>query len=470
MNSRIIGHRSFEIAALICVTAMMCGEAGALERLWPQYPVSPFVIEMEIPGPEDSQGGIVTADLDGDGRPDFLVTVPGYIAAYANDGSKLWVLKTAVRVAPKSEKYGLPGHHGPGIQAGDVDADGDTEVLFLTNDSVIHAVDGATGEEEWSALPRVPDEAERWEHLVIANFRGHGDQDLLLQATNRKGYRMGRFLAAFSIQDLSIGLLDPLWARDDYLGCAHSGARVADLDLDGRDEVLGGTIISFRGKVLYRLPKLGNGAHLDAIYTADVRSDFPGLEVVALEEGNPNRVFVYGLGGLIWESQFRNQEPQNAAIGEFDLDRSGLEIWCRSRYNKDQKPFVFDAKGKKIFDYRLNELKPKGWTDSGVEVINHIDWTGGEKQLVVAKERHKSGHVGIFDPMTGKFVKRFRTKADRLFVADVSGDWREEIIVQSGNQLRIYFNSERNPNPGRNRLWEDNAYRRSKMTWNYYSP
>ncbi|MDJ0615336.1 MAG: hypothetical protein QNJ63_01100 [Calothrix sp. MO_192.B10] len=65
---------------------------------------------------------------------------------------------------------------------------------------------------------------------------------------------------------------------------------------------------------------------------------------------------------------------------------------------------------------------------------------------------------------------RFQEKADRLSVADVSGDWCEELIVINGNQLRIYNNPKPNPNRDRPRLWFQNHYRRSKMTWNYYSP
>jgi len=90
--------------------------------------------------------------------------------------------------------------------------------------------------------------------------------------------------------------------------------------------------------------------------------------------------------------------------------------------------------------------------------------------LCAAKERHKSGDVAIFDPITGKFVRRFSEKADRLYVADVSGDWREELIVLTGQDLHIYHNNSPNPNPDRPRLWTQGHYRRSKATWNYYSP
>ena len=72
--------------------------------------------------------------------------------------------------------------------------------------------------------------------------------------------------------------------------------------------------------------------------------------------------------------------------------------------------------------------------------------------------------------MTGEFVLEFPENADRLYVADVTGDWREEIMVINGNQLHIYENTDPNPNPNRSSLWTQNHYRRSKMTWNYYSP
>ena len=68
------------------------------------------------------------------------------------------------------------------------------------------------------------------------------------------------------------------------------------------------------------------------------------------------------------------------------------------------------------------------------------------------------------------FILRFKEKADRLYIADVLGDWREEIIVLNGKELHIYSNNEQNPYPKHPSLWTKNYYRRSKMTWNYYNP
>lgn len=450
------------IAALAALMFTIGAEA-ATGSDWPQYSSNPFVIDLGLPPHEDSRGSVVAADLDGDGLMDYLVTCPGHIGAYSHHGKPLWVLDVDVQVSSESERNGLPGHHGPGVQAGDVDGDGRAEVVFLTRDGYLHMVDGATGKSRARHAPKPPKGAERWEHVVIANFRGLGDRDLLLQATNKDGYRMGRYLAAFAADKLDG---EPLWRVDKYVGCAHTGARVADLDGDGRDEVLGATIIGPDGDLHSMFSVDG---HLDAIHAFDVVPDEPGLEVVGLEEGRKQRVFVFNKKRVIWESDYERQEPQNAAIGEFDPKRSGLEIWCRSRYDEHQKPFVLDSRGNLAATYEMDKVAPEGWTTKGVEVIWTIDWTGGPTQLAAAKERHRSGDVCVFDPLTGKFVKRITQKADRLYVADVSGDWREEILVISGGKLYIYHNEEPNPDPNRPRLWLQNYYRRAKMTWNYYA-
>jgi len=170
-------------------------------------PHDPLVIKLNIPASQDSAGGMIVADVDGDGKMDYLVTVPGHLAVYGNDGKKLWIRKIDIVVGGSSEREGLPGHNGPGVAAGDVDGDGKCEVVFLSKDSVLHVVDGATGAQQATASPRFPQDAARWDVAMIADFRGTGgDRDILLQTTNKTGYRMGKFLAAYSTDQLLSGL------------------------------------------------------------------------------------------------------------------------------------------------------------------------------------------------------------------------------------------------------------------------
>lgn len=120
--------------------------------------------------------------------------------------------------------------------------------------------------------------------------------------------------------------------------------------------------------------------------------------------------------------------------------------------------------------YEMADNVPGGWSKAGIEVIYSIDWTGEPLQLIAAKERHRSGDVVLLDPVSGNFLLQFKESADRLYIADVSGDWREEIIVQNGSELHIYENPEPALGPARDRLWTNPQYRRDKMTWNYYNP
>ena len=446
-----------------CLVLMLVGATTGADR--PKL----SVIHLDIAAPkgaDDSTGGIIVADVNGDRRGDFLVTTRGHLGVYDNLGKKLWSRQLDIVVGGQSESQGLPGHCGPGVAAGDVDGDGRVEVVYLTRDRALHVADGASGKEKASVRPPIPAGAERWELAMVADFRGRGDRDILLQATNKKGYRMGRYLAAYAYAELIRGG-EPLWRTDAFVSCAHNGARLADLDGDGRDEVLGATIFSHAGELLATAAPFRG--HMDSVFVADARPGSPGLEVVLLEEGS-NYVQLMSTKGTIWREHHRRQEPQNAAIGRFRRGTDEIFIWCRTRYNEHQRPFVLDSTGRKVFEYAMDDVAPEGWTSRGVEVIHTIDWTGKREQLACAKERHESGDVGVFEPLTGKFVEHIPESADRLYVYDVRGDWREEIIVLSGSELHVYENPAPNPRRDQKRLWEDRNYRRLKQCHNYYSP
>ena len=459
--------KSIPLATIILATFLTMpvsvGAADTPEDI--RRTIIPLKLERRPDAPE-SAGGILVADVNNDGRKDFLMTVPGLIVVVANDGKELWRKAIDLVVGGQSESQGLPGHHGPGLAVGDVTGNGRAEVVFLTRDRTLHIVDGATGRTEATARPPVPDGAERWEQAMIATFRGDEDRDILLQATNQRGYRMGRYLAAYSIEGL-LGNEAPLWTTDQFVSCAHNGARLADLNGDGRDEILGATIYAHDGRLLVEAAPFRG--HMDSVFVANVRPELPGLEIVLLEEGS-DHVQVLGLGGLVWRNHFNHEEPQNAVVGRFHPNSDEIFIWCRSRHNQHQKPFVFNSRGEVVFHYEMDDVAPEGWTTSGVEVIHRIDWTGHAQQLACATERHRSGDVCLFEPLSGRFVARFKAAADRLYVADVFGDWREEIIILDGDELHIIENLALNPRPDEPRLWADRNYGRLKQYHNYYSP
>ena len=85
------------IAVLLVTCAAGVTPAGA-------YDENPLVVALDIPGPKDSGGGIIVADVNDDRKMDFLVTVPGHLAAYDNSGRRLWIEKTGLGVG------GLEGH------------------------------------------------------------------------------------------------------------------------------------------------------------------------------------------------------------------------------------------------------------------------------------------------------------------------------------------------------------------------
>jgi hypothetical protein len=78
--------------------------------------------------------------------------------------------------------------------------------------------------------------------------------------------------------------------------------------------------------------------------------------------------------------------------------------------------------------------------------------------------------------MNGTFVRVFDVLAARTYVADIAGDYREEVVVvesvAGGNgRVLVFWNDAANPTPSaRERRWTEQHYRRIKQNWNYYSP
>ena len=441
--------RSGLVAA--CLTTMACVAVGQVET-------RDFPIMQPIP---ELHGGLFAHDLDSDGRLDFVVISEGHIGAYRQSGVPLWVRRCDVELFDSS--------HHPSAIAGDLDGDGEQEVAYLTGAGEIAILDGATGAPERALEPPRPPDA-----IAIANLRGDGDREILLQFSQTE-------IAAISAADGSL-----LWETDEYRGIEHSPLRQVDLDGDGLDEVAGASIIDHDGTKMNDWDLGGAYLSMDSIAVADVVPGGP-LEVVLAEQRGANshtdmvnheRILFRALNPWNWE------DPDKVTVGDFDPSRPGLEILNRSSggdgtarrgdeepYRNELAPWVLDAEGGLICKYYVNDHKPEWWTGHGIEEIAPIDWDGDAIAEIAAKERHAEGAGAIINPMTCEFLEVFEGQAARLYVVDLGGDSREEVVIlDQRGFIRVIRNGAPNLNPAKPSPWTRQHYRRQKQNWNYYSP
>src|SRR4030042_312255 len=139
---------------------------------FPTYPSNPFVIsisERPMYG-----GNLIVADANDDGLPDYLYRTATTLYALNHDGNALWQVAVAYP-GPDVNNFGTK------FGAGDTDGDGQTEVAALDNSGHILILRGSSGSIEKTLTLREPATGQLYGHVAIANLRGAGDRDALLQ-------------------------------------------------------------------------------------------------------------------------------------------------------------------------------------------------------------------------------------------------------------------------------------------------
>ena len=469
---------------------------------FPIYADNPFSFTVDEP-----VGGwgehFFAVDLTGDHLPDYTYLSTTTLYVYNHFGAKLWQAPISAQGSNFGTKHG----------AADVDGDGIIEIIAIADGDQINIFNATNGVLE-NTIELPLSENQIIGHVAVANVRGQGDCDILVQTSDisstGSGYYINRSLIA-----LRMDTMTEIWRVEQdnnlnngiyegYWGVAHGSFQCADIDGDGKDEVVGGVLIDDNGAVIPLgypsdwIGYTGDGFidHFDAICLGDFRPDIPGLEWILTEEdwcGQTDwHTSMLSQSGILWRNEtslFWNEsdkEPQNAAAGNFDTGRQFNEVWIRSRFGgvESQHPWIFDAQGNQFSDYETAQTLPAGFNThpdygnhEGLEVIWTIDWKGTPKEYIAAKARHNNGNVGVFDAVTGQAVWSTvgtspEVQASSLYVADVAGDYREEIIIydEADGRIKIYWNEEANLNPSKPDKWKDPLYRRLKQNWNYYSP
>ena len=268
--------------------------------------VGRLTIPLDQPLPE-LPGGIFAHDLNGDGRMDLILTSKGHLGAYETSGGKLWVVKCDLLF--------FEGLHHPSAIAGDLDGDGQAEVAIFNGDHAIEIRNGLTGEIEKTLTDIGQPIA-----MAIANLRGLGDRDLILQDSQ------------ISIRAISADDGTQLWQNDQYRGIEHSPARQADLDGDGLDEVAGVNLVDHDGKLMHDWDLGDAYKAMDSLVIADIIPGLPLEVVLAEQRGGNSHTDLINSKRIVWRklNPWNWEDPDKLAVGDFDPALPGLEIFNRS--------------------------------------------------------------------------------------------------------------------------------------------
>jgi len=216
------------------------------------------------------------------------------------------------------------------------------------------------------------------------------------------------------------------WCNADmdrlYRGQGAHWMHAADVDGDGRDEVLiGSACIDDDGKSLW---STGLG-HPDHFYVGDLDPGRPGLEIYygiePAHKKNSMCMVDARTGQILWgHDQPTIHIHSSGLVSDIEAAHPGSECYSGERDLKDKR-WLRDCKGNVISTGDLGGVAPRAaWWDADPQ-----------RELLLGGRITKYGGAQLPTRIEGGIVA----------VADILGDWREEIITSVKGELRIYVST-----------------------------
>lgn len=425
-------------------------------------------IKLNRPGTNYNANDMSVGDVDGDGQYElFLKWDPSnakdnsqsgatdkvYIDCYTFEGDFLWRIDLGVNIRA--------GAHYTQYQVFDYDGDGKCELVcktapgtkdgkgknvimgndnpnanyrngsgyILSGPEYLTIFEGATGAEIHTVAYKP----------ARGNVNGWGDGygnrvDRFLACTAYldgehpsvvmcRGYYTRSTLAAY---DFKNGKLVERWFHDSptrgqgAFGEGYHNVSVADVDGDGKDEIIyGSACIDDNGKLIYRT---GYG-HGDAMHVSDM---IPGNGVLEGWFVHEEKGSAYGYElrnlktGKVIFGQKTNTDNGRGMAADIDANHKGFEMW--SSYGSN----VFNCNGKSI-----SNKKPS--------VNFRVYWDGDlQDELLDGNKCDKWNGNGTTRLMTFTGSACNSSKNTPNLSGDIIGDWREEVILHDGANLYIY--------------------------------
>ncbi len=391
---------------------------------------------------------------------------------YTMEGEHLWRINLGQNVRA--------GAHYTPFQVYDFDGDGKSELVVRTADGTEDAAGNVIGDPDadWTNpsgyVLEGPEyltvfDGETGEELATEDFQpARGDAcdwgdcygnrvDRFLAGTAyldgerpsivfTRGYYEKTMLAAF---DFRQGELELRWIFDsedgneEYEGVGAHSLATADVDDDGRDEIVfGGAVIDHDGTGLHTTTM----SNPDAQHCGDFIPDREGLEIfVPAEypaEGAPSLSMRDAeTGEYIWAVR-NGADVGRAMVADVDPNYEGAEAWGGQPLETGSDiAGTFTADGESISESAINSVNSGIWWTGDLhrELLDH-DWQGDGVGI---------GNIQKWDPEAQELdlLKSFEgtrsnnwTKGNPCLSGDILGDWREEVIwrAEDSSHLRLY--------------------------------
>ena len=443
-------------------------------------------IKLEVPAEQTMPDGekctytpndMSTADLDGDGEYELILkwdpsnahdnsqtgyTGTVFIDAYKLDGTRLWRIDLGKNIRA--------GAHYTQFQVYDYDGDGKAEMIVKTADGTIDGTGKAIGDASKDYRSTAGTILDGPEYLTV--FRGvdgaavstveyqpgrninqhvkgkdahgywgdnYGNRcERYLAATGyldgvhpsaifSRGYYSSSYVAAYDFdgKDLKLRWLHKSeYPGEGLYGEGNHSLQAVDLDGDGYDEIFfGAAALNHDGTLRYRTG-LGHG---DAHHISDLDPDLPGLESWDVHE-HTDAQYTEEMrandGKIIWGTP----QPSTGGVdngrgmaADIDSEYRGFEMWSSKGGG------MKNAKG-------VNIGSPAVSTNfriyfDGDEYDELLDGA----YVTKFNSSSKKSEVYFDGPTALGAAGCNGTKNTPSLVADLFGDWREELVVRNGN-------------------------------------
>ena len=228
-----------------------------------------------------------------------------------------------------------------------------------------------------------------------------------------------------------------------WYGQGYHNYIVADVDWDGRDEIVWGSMVIDDNGMGLSTTGLGHG---DAQHIGDFNPYIHGQEMFACNEDNPSNNYRDATTSKIYYRKTDTNDDGRCLAGNFYNDFPG-------------------AVGHSAHDTPISTVTNDhvSLNTNGLSMNFRIYWDGDLLEECFNNTEVTKPGVGTIATFLGAYSNN-GTKATPCYQGDIFGDWREEVIERTAdNNIRIYTTNE--PTKWRNySLWYDHQYRNG-MVW-----